>query len=394
MSTITRSDSIPSADALHVAPFEISVSDEVLADLAERLRRTRLPPAAPGPAWSQGSDLDHMRTVLDAWRASFDWRAHERALNTFAHFRVRVDGHEHHFVHQRAADGQGIPLLLLHGWPSTFVELLPLVPRLTRPAEGPSFDLVIPSLPGYCFSERPEQQWTMRDTARLWHRVMQALGHRRYAVHGGDLGAGIATFMALEQPDAVIGVHLSNLELSPYLGPGAPPLTEAERALLEQEERWLRAEGGYQAIQSTKPQSLAYGLTDSPIGLAAWILEKWRTWSDCGGELSRRFSMDSLLTTIMLYWVTGCIGTSVRDYHDNVELYEAFGPTDRVRVPTAVAMFGNELVDDGTFPREWAERLYDVHRWTVMPSGGHFAAMEEPDALAGDISAFFGGLPR
>ena len=144
MSTITRSDSIPSADALHVAPFEISVSDEVLADLAERLRRTRLPPAAPGPAWSQGSDLDHMRTVLDAWRASFDWRAHERALNTFAHYRVRVDGHEHHFVHQRAADGKGIPLLLLHGWPSTFVELLPLVPRLTGPAGGPSFDLPWP----------------------------------------------------------------------------------------------------------------------------------------------------------------------------------------------------------------------------------------------------------
>ena len=307
-----------------------------------------------------------------------------------------MDGVTIHFVHARAAGGEGVPLILTHGWPSTFAELLPLVPLLTDPAahgiEGPSFDLVIPSLPGYCFSERPAAPWTLADTARLWHRLMRGLGYDRYGAHGGDFGSGVAAFLAMAHPEAVTGVHLSNLELAPYLGPDAPPLSAAERAFVDQEERWVREEGGYHAVQSTRPQTLAYGLTDSPAGLAAWILEKWRTWSDCGGDLDRRFTRDSLLTTVTLFWVTGCIATSLRDYYDNRDLYESLTATDRVRVPTAVGLFGHELADDGDPPREWAERLYDVRRWNVMPSGGHFAAAEEPLMLARDIAAFFADL--
>nr|CAH60146.1 IssA protein [Streptomyces tenjimariensis] len=377
-------------------PFTIAVDDAVLSDLTTRLERTRWPSPAPGAPWSQGADLGYLREIVTYWTEKFDWRAQERRLNTFAHHRTEIEDTRIHFVHHRAAHGEGIPLILTHGWPSTFAELLPLVPLLTDPGahgiEGPAFDVVIPSLPGYCFSSRPDRALTMRDTARLWHTLMRGLGYERYGVQGGDFGSGIGTFLALDQPSAVRGLYLSNIELSPYLGPGAPPLTEAERAYLAQEERWLEEEGGYNHVQSTKPQSLAYALTDSPTGLAAWVLEKWRAWSDSGGDLESRFTRDFLLTTLTLLWVTDSIAPSLRDYHDNRELYDSLTATDHVQVPTAIGLFGNEYIDDGTPPRSWAERLYTVHHWTVMPSGGHFAPTEEPHHLAADLTRFFATL--
>jgi pimeloyl-ACP methyl ester carboxylesterase len=378
-----------------VEPFRIHVDDAVLADLRARIRATRWPDEVPGIGWAQGTDLGYLRGLLGYWADGFDWPAREAELNRYRHVRVTLDGVRIHAVHAQAPGGDGVPLLLTHGWPSAFVELLPLVPLLTDPAahgiDGPAFDLVLPSLPGYGFSARPARTGVnYRYTAGLWHRLMRELGYRRYGVGGGDFGAGVATLMALDDPGPVLGVHLSTMEMAPYTGPGAAPLTDAERAYLAHTADWASRERGYSLIQSTKPQTVGYGLTDSPAGLAAWIVEKWRSWSDSGGDLDRRFSRDFLLTLLTIYWATGTITSSMRDYYDNRWQPAGLGPDDRVRVPTGFAVFAGEFVSEGLPPREWAQRLYDVVHWTPMPRGGHFAAAEEPQLLARDIATFFG----
>src|SRR6266702_856932 len=384
---------------LHITPFSIHIEAEILSDLRERIRKTRWPDQAPGAAWEQGTDLEYLKQLLAYWADDFDWQTQERELNAAAQFRAELDGVHIHFVHERARHGHGVPLILTHGWPSTFVELLPLVPFLTDPAAhgiaGPAFDVVIPSLPGYGFSDRPARTGVnYRYTAGLWHRLMRGLGYARYGAHGGDFGAGVATFMALDDPGPLIGLHLTNLELAPYTGPGSRPLSGHERDYLQQSRWWDETERGYTAIQSTKPQTLGYALNDSPAGLAAWILEKWRSWSDCGGDLESRFSRDFLLSMVTQYWVTGSITSSMRDYFDNRRWQgePRLAPGDVVRVPTAVAVFPHMLVPEGQPPREWAERLYDIRRWTVMPRGGHFAPAEEPGLVARDIAAFFASL--
>ena len=348
----------------------------MLADLRARLERTRWPSPAPGEPWAQGTDYAYLRRLTAYWRSHFDWRAQERRLNRYPQFVAEVDGVRVHFVHVR---GGGVPLVLTHGWPSAFVEFLPLVERLT------AFDLVIPSLPGYAFSERPPRMST-RDTAFLWHALMQGLGYERYGAHGGDWGAAVTTFMALDQPEPLLGIHLSNLDNAPAV---SEPLTDAEQAFVAATAQWDATERGYSFIQGTRPQTLAYGLNDSPAGLAAWILEKWRNWGDTGGDLAR-LDRDFLLTLVTLYWVTGTIGTSIRDYIDNRDAGTAqLGPDDFVTVPTAIANFHHSFVSEGRLPREWAARIYDVARFTNMRRGGHFAAAEEPDLLAADITAFF-----
>jgi len=384
---------------LDITPFTIQVEAETLSDLRERIRKTRWPEHAPGAAWEQGTDLEYLRQLLTYWADEFDWRAQETKLNAPDQFRAYLDGVPIHFVHERAKRGNGIPLILTHGWPSTFAELLPLVPLLTDPdahgIDGPAFDIVIPSLPGYGFSGRPARMGVnYQYVAGQWHRLMQGLGYERYGAQGGDFGAGVATFMAMNDPQPMIGVHLSNLEIAPYTGPGSRPLSAAEKAYRERNEAFWQEEHGYKAIQSTKPQTLGYGLNDSPAGLAAWILEKWRSWADSGGNLDERFSRDFLLTTVTLYWVTQTITSSMRDYfdNDNMRFRVTLGPQDFVNVPTGVAVFASNFVDEGQPPREWVERLYNLRRWTPMPKGGHFAAIEEPELLAHDIAAFFSGL--
>jgi len=384
---------------LDITPFTIQVEAETLSDLRERIRKTRWPEHAPGAAWEQGTDLEYLRQLLTYWADEFDWRAQESKLNAPDQFRAYLDGVQIHFVHERAKRGNGIPLILTHGWPSTFAELLPLVPLLTDPdahgIDGPAFDIVIPSLPGYGFSGRPARMGVnYQYVAGQWHRLIQGLGYERYGAQGGDFGAGVATFMAMNDPQPMIGVHLSNLEIAPYTGPGSRPLSAAEKAYRERNEAFWQEEHGYKAIQSTKPQTLGYGLNDSPAGLAAWILEKWRSWADSGGNLDERFSRDFLLTTVTLYWVTQTITSSMRDYfdNDNMRFRVTLGPQDFVNVPTGVAVFASNFVDEGQPPREWVERLYNLRRWTPMPKGGHFAAIEEPELLAHDIAAFFSGL--
>jgi hypothetical protein len=278
-----------------VEPFTIAVADEVLSDLRTRLLDTRWPEAAPGPPWQQGTDLAYLQDLVAYWIDGFDWRARERELNALHHFHATVDGTRIHFVHERPAGGDGIPLILTHGWPSSFLELLALVPLLSD-----RFDLVIPSLPGYGFSQRPHRTGvSSRFTAGLWHQLMRGLGYERYGAHGADWGAAVSTFMALDEPGPMIGLHLANLDSAPYTGPGSPPLSEAERAYVADFRRWLDEEHAYGAIQSTRPQSLAYGLNDSPAALAAWILEKWRLWGDTGGDIESRFSRDFLLTNVI-----------------------------------------------------------------------------------------------
>jgi pimeloyl-ACP methyl ester carboxylesterase len=383
---------------LGVEPFTLAVSEWELDDLRRRIAATRWPAPSPGAPWEQGTDVTYLRELLRHWAHEFDWRAQERELNGFNHLRVDLDGIQVHFVHERARHGDGIPLILTHGWPSTFAEFLPLIPLLTDPAahgvDGPAFDLVIPSLPGYGFSHRPARRLTYADVARLWHRLMRGLGYPRYGAGGSDFGAGVATFMALDEPEPLIGLHLTNLELAPYTGPGSRPLSTAEQTYLAQAANWDNTERGYTAIQSTKPQTLAYALNDSPAGLAAWIVEKWRAWSDSGGHLETRFSREYVLTMLTLFWVTQTMPTSIRDYFDNRRWQgePLLGPDDYVGVPTGIAHFPHTFVPEGDPPREWAERLYNVTRWTAMASGGHFAAAEEPDLVARDITAFFADI--
>lgn len=376
---------------LGLVGYTISIPDQVLADLKARIRQTRWPAPIPEVIWQQGMHIWYLRALLDYWADGFDWRAREAWLNSFHHERMTIDGTAIHFVHARAVRGQGIPLILTHGWPSTFLEYLPLVPLLTDPQahgiDGPAFDLVIPSLPGYGFSERPARMGVnYRAVAEMWHRLMSGLGYPRFGAGGGDFGAGVATFMAADIPKPVIGIHLTNFEIAPAV---IGPLSAAEKAYLATNEAWAAVERGYSSIQSTKPQTVGIGLNDSPAGLAAWILEKWRSWTDSGGDLDARFGRDFLLTMLTIYWATQTITPSLRDYYDN--RWHPVTP-GFVEVPTAFAVFANEFVPEGCPPREWMQRCYHVQRWTVMPRGGHFAPVEEPRLVAQDIASFFASL--
>jgi pimeloyl-ACP methyl ester carboxylesterase len=376
---------------LRTAPYSIRVADETLVDLRRRLAQTRWPDEAAGAGWSQGTDLSYLRELCDYWRVEFDWREQERKLNELPHFRAEIDGFGIHFVHARGCGPAPFPLVITHGWPSSFFEIVKLIPLLTDPAshggdDVDSFDVVVPSMPGYGFSDRPTQRFASARVPELWVELMRGLGYQRFGAHGGDIGAGIAARLGQRHPSAVAGIHVTNVYGS--IEDGDPPPTDAEREYLVQQERWEREEGAYGEIQATRPQTLAYALNDSPAGLAAWIVEKARAWSDCGGDIERVFGKDELLTTITIYWATQTAGSSFRPYWDARNDPDRAAWT-RVEVPCGVAVFPNDL---DVPPREFAERSYDVRRWTEMPRGGHFAAFEEPELLAADIRAFFRDL--
>jgi pimeloyl-ACP methyl ester carboxylesterase len=360
---------------MRIDPFTIAIDPAVLDDLRDRLRRTRWPGDAPGRPWAQGTDLAWLRGFADDW-ARHDWASAQSQLNRIPQFAAQIAGCRIHFTHVRRG---GPPLILTHGWPSAFLEYLPLIELL------PEFDLVIPSLPGYGFSSRPDV-CTTRDVAALWAELMAGLGYERFGAVGTDFGAAVAAYLGLDHADQVSGIHLSNLDV----WPDAAPSTERERAFRAATEAWDAAERGYSLIQGTRPQTLAYGLTDSPVGLAAWILEKWRAWGDTQGDLDARFGRELLIRLVTLFWVTGTIGTSIRDYLDNRAAGTATLPRGvRVEVPVGIANFTRNFVDEGVLPRSWAERAYDVRRFAERPAGGHFAALEEPALLAAEIRAFF-----
>ena len=380
-----------------VTPFKVEVPDATLQDLKERLDRTRWPDEIHGSNWDYGTNLDYLKELVEYWRTKFDWRSQERLINSFSHFKADVDGMGIHFIHEKGMGPNPMPLVITHGWPGTFFEMYKVIPMLSDPAshggdQEDSFDVVAPSLPGFGFSDHPTQRgMQVLEVADMWAKLMtENLDYPRFAAVGGDIGAGVTSRLGFAHPDKLTGIHLTSITRpTPYLGPGSRPLNKAEAAHSAQREKWQRDEGGYAHIQGTKPQTLAYGLNDSPAGLAAWIVEKYRTCSDCHGDVESRFSKDELLTTITIYWVTQTISSSTRMYLENQTHTWGMGPEERVKAPAGIALFPQEIAKP---PREWAERSYDVRRWTEMPSGGHFAALEEPTRLVEDIRDFFRGL--
>jgi microsomal epoxide hydrolase len=376
-------------------PFTLHVPDEVLADLRARLARVRWPDEAPGSGWTHGASLAYMKELVAYWLDKYDWRQHEARLNRWKQFTVPIGGIDLHFVHEPGVGPAPMPLLLSHGWPGSIVEFERIIPLLTDPGRfggdpADAFTVVAPSLPGYTLSFQPGQpRRGPTEMADLFATLMtDVLGYRRFAAQGGDWGAFITSWLGAAYPERLAGIHVNLLAVRRDQTPTGPP-TDDEKRYLEQFAHWMREESGYLQIQGTKPQSLAYGLTDSPVGLCAWIVEKFRTWSDCGGDVERRFSKDVLLTNVMLYWVTGAIGSSFWPYYARAHSRWAISEERPVRVPTGYALFPGEILHP---PRAWAERVYDIRRWTVMPAGGHFAALEEPEALAADVRAFFRDL--
>lgn len=380
-----------------VQPYKIEIPDSVLDDLKSRLERTRWPDELPGTGWDYGSNLDYVKELVEYWRTKFDWHAQEKLINSFSHFKSEVDGLNIHFIHEKGKGPNPMPLVITHGWPGTFFEMYKVIPMLSDPAShggdpADAFDVVAPSMPGYGFSDATDKRGlSVLSIGDLWAKLMsENLGYQRFAAQGGDWGARVTAKLGLSHGDKVIGIHTTSTSSpTPYQGPGTRELSEAEKAMLAQRVQWLADEGGYSHIQATKPQTLSYGLNDSPAGLAAWIVEKYRTWSDCGGDVESRFTKDELLTTITIYWVTQSINSSTRLYYESFFQAWDLAKGEKIQVPVAIASFPRE----NSVPlREWAERSFNIQQWTDMPSGGHFAALEEPDRLVEDIRKFFRGL--
>jgi pimeloyl-ACP methyl ester carboxylesterase len=374
------------------------VREEVLADLRLRLARVRWPDESPdAQAWQLGTDLRYLQDFVRYWSDEFDWRRQEAAFNAFPQFTAAVGGIDLHFLHVPGLGPDPMPLVLSHGWPGSVWEFHRIIPMLTDPASfgadpRDAFTIVAPSLPGYTLSFRPGQKRVgLPEVARMYVELMRdVLGFRRFAAQGGDWGAFISSFMAMTAPTDMVGIHLNLLPMVREPPAADAPDDQEMRAYREELNHWLREETGYSSIQGTKPQTLAYALSDSPVGLAAWILEKFHTWSDCDGDLSRSFSLDDLLTNITLYWVTGAIGSSFWPYfsrqHDRWPLPSA---ERRVEAPTGYLAFPKDILHP---PRALAERAFNIRRWNTAPRGGHFAALEQPELLAEDIRAFFRDL--
>jgi len=381
-----------------IRPFRISVAPQVLSDLQQRLERTRWTYQAEGVDWDAGTDLNYLKDLVDYWRNSYDWLAQEGILNQFSHFKTDVGGVAVHFVHERGKGPDPFPLILTHGYPDSFYRFAKIIPMLTDPeAYGGSaedaFDVVAPDLPGYGFSDKPAESGTLFRVNDLWaHLMTTTLGYERFGAHGGDWGSTVTEQLARSHSDSVVAIHLTDVPFG-HLFQKPNDLSSAEKSFFAKADEWQRKEGAYAMIQSTKPQSLAHGLNDSPAGLAAWIVEKFRTWSDCGGAIESRFTKDELLTHIMIYWTTESVGSSFMPYYDFANASTLTWIKEGVKkwtgsskVPAAFALFPKDI---GNPPREWAERFFNVQRWTEMERGGHFAAMEEPELLVADIRAWF-----
>ncbi len=379
---------------MDVRSFTIAVEDSVLEDLQQRLADTRWPDEIPNTGWDYGSNLAYLKELVEHWRTKFDWRSQETKLNSFSHFKSDVDGLDIHFIHEKGKGPNPIPLVITHGWPSCFFEMTKIIPLLVDPAShggdaDDSFDVVAPSLPGFGFSDHAQDRgMEVQRVAGMWNKLMtENLGYPKFAAQGGDIGSGVTARLGFAHSDTMFGIHLTSITRpTPYLGPGSRPVTDAEQALITQRDKWFADEGGYNHIQGTKPQTLAYGLNDSPVGLAAWIVEKYRTWSDCGGDVEKSYTKDELLTIVTIYWVTQTISSSTRMYFENQKNLWTMEKDQKVPAPAGIAMFPQEISKP---PREWGERSYDVRRWTEMTSGGHFAALEEPQLLAEEVRAFF-----
>ncbi|MCY4076591.1 MAG: epoxide hydrolase [Acidobacteria bacterium] len=382
-----------------IRPFEISVPDAVLADLRVRLAATRFPDQVGDP-WVYGTDIAYLRQLVDYWRDDYDWRAQERRLNALDHYKTRIDGLDIHFIHQRSPEPDALPIVITHGWPGSVVEFLEVIGPLTDPvAHGgdaaDAFHVVAPSMPGYGFSDKPRVPGTgPEQIADINAQLMARLGYERYGAQGGDWGAAVSTWLAAKYSEQVAGLHLNMAFAGPPADSDDPTggATPEELARMQARQAELADGFAYTAIQGTKPQTLGYGLNDSPAGLAGWIVEKFQSWCDCSGNPETIFTKDQLLTNIMLYWVTGTATSAARLYYESSRQAAAgliFMPEGRIEVPTGVALFPEELILP---PRAWVERQFNLTHWTEMPRGGHFAAFEQPELFVEDLRTFYRDL--
>lgn len=379
-------------------PFTIRIPDAAITDLKQRLANARIPEPLQGEGWTHGTDIAYLRELVRYWRTTFDWRAQERRLNQLEQFITTIDGLQIHFVHRRSKHANALPLLITHGWPGSFVEFTKVIGPLTDPeAHGgtaaDAFHVVMPSIPGFAFSQAPKEPgYDPARIAALEAKLMARLGYTRYGVQGGDWGSIIGTQIALVDAPHVAGLHL-NMCFGPAPS-GADPnagLTDRERERLKVRQAFQNEETGYQQIQGTKPQTLGVALNDSPVGLATWIVEKFRTWCDCEGNPETVFTRDELLTNITLYWVTQTAASSARIYYESRHAAPNPNAGRRIEVPTACADFPKEIIWS---PRQWLEGRYNIVRWTEMPKGGHFAAFEQPALFVEDVRAFFSGVRK
>ena len=373
-----------------IEPFEIGVDEAVLEDLRTRLARTRYPDQIEGTGWEYGFPADYLRDLVEYWRDHYDWRAAEARLNALPNFRTTIDGQSIHFIHARSSHADALPLLIGHGWPGSVVEFLDVIPRLTDPeAHGgeatDAFNVVAPSLPGYAFSEPTRARgWDPWRIARAFAELMARLGYPRYGAQGGDWGAQVVTRIGGLDAEHCAAIHL-NMPIADRPDEQVS-LTDDEQADLAAMAHFRRDESAYAQEQGTKPQTLGASLNDSPAGLLAWIVEKFRTWSDCDGDPENAFTRDQLITNVMAYWVTGTVTSSVRLYWELQHAGSGPDAPDFVDVPTGIARYPKEPI---RLPRAWIDRRYRVTLWAVMPRGGHFAAMEQPALFVDDLRTFF-----
>ena len=376
------------SNATEIRPFRIDIPQADLDELRARLESTRWPDQVPDSGWDYGIPLDYVQQLAEYWRTSYDWRVHEQALNAFAQFTTGIDGQRVHFLHVSSPEPDAIPLIMTHGWPGSIVEFINIIGPLTNPrAHGAdpadAFHLVVPSIPGYGFSGPTQDRgWNVHRIAQAWDELMRRLGYQRYGAQGGDWGSAISRELGLIAGDHIIGVHLNML--FPWVPEDPTDLTDAERSRVETMRRFRATGSGYGAIQSTRPQTLAYGLTDSPAGQLAWIAEKFGEWTD-DGLPDEAVDRDQLLTNIMVYWLTRTAGSSARLYYEAARS-GSFGPPKVSTAPTGLAVFAREIARP---IRRFAELSNNIVHWTEFDRGGHFAAMEQPDLLVGDVRAFF-----
>lgn len=377
---------------MNIQPFSVNIAQEILDDLKTRLINTRWPDEITASDWDYGSNLSYMKALATYWADEFDWRKVENEINAYPNFIAEIDGHKIHFLHIKGKGSKTVPLIISHGWPGSFLEMMKLIPLLTADGEI-SFDLIIPSVIGFGFSGKAtDAGCNGAFVAELWHKLMTGLGYERYGAQGGDIGSGISTWLSLKYPEHVIGLHLNFISGSyqPYL-PDGVQLSDEVIAFRQFAADWSAKEGAYAAIHATKPLTVSYGLNDSPVGLCAWIIEKFKGWSDNNGDVETVFTKDELLANVTLYWLTESIHSSVRIYNENKNKPLVFAAGEYVSVPVAFAKFPKELP---TPPRSYIEKSFNIQRWTEMVAGGHFAAAEQPALLAKDIRDFFADINK
>jgi len=393
-STPPQSASVNAAEA-GIRPYRINVPQADIDDLRDRLARTRWAPGLPGTGWERGVPAAYLRELAAYWAGGYDWRAHEAALNAIPQFITTIDGAGVHFLHVRSAEPDATPLMLLHGWPGSVVEFLDVIGPLTDPAAhggdpADAFHLVIPSLPGYGFSgPLTETGWTDGRAAAALAELMARLGYQRYGVQGGDVGALIGPLMGRAAPDRVIGVHVNALVTFPTGDPAdMAAMTDADRGRLAAMQAWQERSSAYMQVQGTRPQTIAQSLTDSPSGLLAWIVEKFREWTDPAAQRPEdAVDRDRILTDVSIYWFTATAGSAAHTYYERFNDPAMWTPRERSAVPTAVAVFTTDVS-----VRPFADKVHNVVRWTEFDRGGHFAALEAPDLLTADVREFFRSL--